>query len=259
MPSIDVKGVAISYRLEGAADKPVLMLSHSLGADVSMWDGQVDALGARFRLLRYDGRGHGGSAVPAGDCTIDDLGNDALGLLDALQIERVHFCGLSMGGMVGMWLGLHAGDRLANLVLANTAAAIGAPDIWNARIEAVRRAGMQTVVSGVLERWFSHGFEARSPETVEEARRMVLRTPPDGYAACCAAIRDMDQRARLSSIQARTLVITGRNDVATPPARGAEIAAAVPGSALVQLDTAHLSNLEAPQAFNAAVLGFLAG
>jgi 3-oxoadipate enol-lactonase len=257
MPSVRANGVELFHRVEGAADAPALVLSHSLGAELGMWEPQVAGFASRFQVVRYDGRGHGRSSVPKDPCTIDDLGRDVLGLLDALGLGQVHFCGLSMGGMVGMWLGIHAPERIQRLVLCNTAARMGAPEAWNQRIEAVRKSGIAGIAAGVLERWFTPAFRARRPEVVESARRMLLATPAEGYLACCAAIRDQDQLAALSSIRARTLVIAGLKDVSTPPAEGRAIAAAIPGARAVELDTAHLSNLEAPGDFSSAVLQFL--
>lgn len=257
MPSVRANGVEIFHRVEGAPDGPALVLSHSLGADLGMWDPQMPGFTRPFRAIRYDVRGHGRSSVVAGPCSIDDLGRDVLGLLDALGLERVHFCGLSMGGMVGMWLGIHAPERIERLVLCNTAARMPAPEVWNQRIEAVRKSGMAGIAAGVLERWFTPAFRARRPEVVEAARRMLLATPAEGYLACCAAIRDQDQLAALSAVRAPTLVIAGSEDVSTPPAEGRAIAAAIPGARAVVLPTAHLSNLEAPDAFSTAVLQFL--
>ena len=246
------------HRADGSSDRPALVLSHSLGTDLAMWDPQLAAFSGRFRVIRYDARGHGRSPVLPGSCQMEDLGRDVLALLDKLKLQRVHFCGLSMGGMVGMWLGAHAPERLLRLVLCNTAARMGPPGPWNERIELVRRSGMEAIVPGVLERWFTSGFRARKPEVVESTRRMLLATPAEGYVACCTAIRDQDQLADLPSIRVPTLVISGLQDPATPPADGRAIAAAIPGARSVELDAAHLSNLEAPEAFSAAVLQFLA-
>ena len=258
MPTVRANGVEIFHREDGASVGPVLVLAHSLGTDLAMWDPQLTAFARSFRVVRYDSRGHGRSGVPRGPCTMDDLGRDALALLDTLGIERVDFCGISKGGMVGMWLGIHAPGRVERLVLCNTAARMGPPGPWNQRIETVRKSGMAAIAPGVLERWFTSGFRARRPEVVEAAKRTLLATPPEGYVACCAAIRDADQLAALPSIRARTLVITGRHDQATPPAAGQAIAQAIPGAQLVELDAAHLSNLEAPEAFSSAVQTFLA-
>ena len=260
MPRVRANGVDLFYRIEGAADRPVLVLGHSLGTDVGMWEPQIAAFTGAFRVLRYDSRGHGRSAVPAGPYTPDDLGRDVVALLDALKLERVHYCGLSMGGMVGMWLGIHAPRRIDRLVLCNTAGTFArlGPAGWNERIEAVRKSGMAAVAGGVIERWFTPAFRSRRPDAVEATRRTLLATPPEGYAACCAAIRDADQVAALPSIGAPTLVITGRHDSSTPPADGLAIAAAIRGARVVELDSAHLSNVEATEAFTSAVLAFLA-
>src|SRR6267143_2379478 len=257
MPFVEVGGTRIFHRFDGRPDKPVLVLSNSLGSDLGMWDPQMVPFAERFRVLRYDRRGHGQSAVPPGPYRIEDLGRDLLGLLDALGLQRVHYCGLSKGGMVGMWLGVNAPDRLERLVLCNTSAYLGPPELWNARIEAVRKSGMQAVVPQVLERWLTPEFRARAPETVEKVRRMLLATPPEGYAACATAIRDMDQREAISEIRAATLVVVGARDPATPPEHGRQIAERVRGAKVVELPAAHLSNVEAADRFTAAVLEFL--
>jgi 3-oxoadipate enol-lactonase len=257
MPFIQANGVRLSYRLDGAPEAPLLLLSNSLGTELGMWDSQLAEFAKRFRVLRYDSRGHGGSEVLPGPYRIDDLGRDALALLDAVGVDRARFCGLSMGGMVGMWLGSNAPERIERLVLCNTSPQIGTPELWNSRIEMVGRGGMEAVTPAVLERWFTSGFRARAPQAVEKVRRMLLATPPEGYAACCAAIRDMNQLETIRSIRAPTLVVAGTHDIATPPASAREIAGRVPGAALVELEAAHLSNIEAADQFTAAVLDFL--
>src|SRR5262249_32581574 len=186
MPFIQANGVQLSYRLDGAPEAPLLLLSNSLGTELGMWDSQLAEFAKRFRVLRYDSRGHGGSEVLPGPYRIDDLGRDALALLDAVGVDRVRFCGLSMGGMVGMWLGSNAAERIERLVLCNTSPQIGTPELWNSRIELVRRGGMEAITPAVLERWFTSGFRARAPQAVEKVRRMLLATPPEGYAASCA-------------------------------------------------------------------------
>jgi 3-oxoadipate enol-lactonase len=258
MPTIRANGVETFYQFDGASRAPTLMLSNSLGAHLGMWDAQVPAFSDRFRVLRYDSRGHGRSSVPPGPYSIDDFGRDALALIDGLGLDRVSFCGLSKGGMVGMWLASNAPARLESLVLSNTSARIGAPEIWNSRIEKVRTSGMDAIADGVLERWFTSDFRARAPEAVATARRMLVATPAAGYVASCAALRDMDQRKTLASIRVRTLVIAGSLDLATPPSHGQAIAAAIPGARVVELAAAHLSNIEVPTEFNAAVLELLA-
>jgi 3-oxoadipate enol-lactonase len=250
-------GRRIAIRIDGPADRPPLLLSNSLGTTFRMWDAQTPALSEAFRVIRYDSRGHGQSDAPAGDYTIARLAADALAVLDNLHIEMAAFVGLSKGGMVGQWLGAHAPERLNRLVLANTAAWMGPAQAWQSRIDTVMQDGMGAVTEAVLERWFTPRFRDAAPEAVAPVRDMLLATAPQGYAGCCAAIRDMDQRGSLSAIRVPTLVIGGLQDPATPPAKAEEIAAGVADSRLVMLDAAHLSNIEQPQAFTAAVLEFL--
>ena len=250
----------LHYVLEAAAgneDAPVLVMSNSLGTTMDMWLPQLPALLEHFRVLRYDTRGHGQSDVTSGPYTIAQLGGDVLTLLDALQIQRAHFCGLSMGGMTGMWLGIHAAERIDRLALCNTSAAIGLPEVWNARISKVRQEGMASIIETVLDRWFTADFIAHAPAQVERVRRMLASTAVEGYVANCAAVRDMDQRADLSKISAPTLVIAGRHDKSTPPEHGELIARAIRGAQYVELNAAHLSNWEVAQAFTQNLLGFM--
>lgn len=250
----------LHYVLDAAAGNeqaPVLVLSNSLGTTLDMWLPQMPALLDHFRVLRYDTRGHGQSDVTPGPYTIGQLGADVLALLDQLGIQRAHFCGLSMGGMTGMWLGIHAPDRIDRLALCNTSAAIGLPEVWNARISKVRQEGMQSIVDTVLDRWFTPDFLTHAPAQVERVRRMLAQTPVEGYIANCAAVRDMDQRAALPQISAPTLVIAGRHDKSTPPEHGELIARAIPGAQYVLLNAAHLSNWEVAQAFTQNLLDFM--
>ena len=257
MPFIDVNGVCLRYRLEGKPGAPVIVFSNSLGTNLSMWEPQVSALRGDFRILRYDTRGHGLSAVAPGPYTQEQLGGDILALMDAIEIPRAHFCGLSMGGQVGIWLGANAPQRFARLVLCDTAAHIGNPEIWNARIAAIRAGGMPAIVSGTIERWFTPRFIAHSPEVVAPVRRMILDTPPQGYIACCEAIRDADFTEEASRVNAPTLVISGTHDPATPPAQGRLLASMIRGARYLEFDAAHLSNIEAAPEFTAAVRDFL--
>jgi 3-oxoadipate enol-lactonase len=257
MPFVNASEVRIHYRFDGPEDAPVVMLGNSLGTTLAMWDPQVPALAARRRVLRYDTRGHGQSEVTPGPYQVVQLACDALDLMDALGLDRVDYCGLSMGGMVGQWLGAHAPQRLRKLVLANTSAHIGPPDLWNARIETVRKEGMAAIVEPLLARWLTPEFRARSPEAVNGLRTMLLGIDPIGYVAACAAVRDMDQRADAASIAAPTLVIAGRNDAATPPADGRFLADSIRGARYVELPAAHLSNVEAEAAFTKALVDFL--
>jgi len=257
MATVTIDGAQFNYRFDGSKEARVLVLSNSLGTNYEMWAPQMDAYASCFRVLRYDSRGHGQSAVTAGPYTIERLGRDVVALLDALDIDQAHFCGLSKGGMVGMWLGVNAPRRIDRLVLCNTAAKIGTAELWNARIDAVRRGGMAAVADVVLERWFTEGFRAREPMAVARVRQMLLDTPPEGYVACCAAVRDMDQRAAIAQVSRPTLVVAGTHDGATPPAETRRVADAVPGARYVELDASHLSNVEQASRFTEAVLGFL--
>jgi 3-oxoadipate enol-lactonase len=257
MPFAQGQGARIHYEIEGPEDGPVLLLSNSLGTDLGMWSPQIPSLAARYRVLRYDSRGHGRSEAPEGPYTIDMLGQDAVAVLDAAGVKRALFCGLSKGGMVGQWLGVNAPNRVGRLVLANTAAFIGAPEVWNQRIETVRAQGMAAIVPGVIDRWFTKPFQERAPDSVARIRDMLLATDPEGYAACCAAVRDMDQRQAISAISLPTLVIAGRHDLATSPEQGRLIADTIPGARFLELDAAHLSNIEAEAAFTRALLEFL--
>jgi 3-oxoadipate enol-lactonase len=258
VPFADVADARFHYRFDGVLGEPVVMLSNSLGTDLAMWDPQIAALASRYRVLRYDARGHGKSMLTPGPYTIERLASDALGLIDALAIERVYFCGLSMGGMVGQWLGAYAPQRIDKLILCNTTARIGTPEAYNTRIDNVQKGGMAAVVDAVLARWYTPEFAATDTGAVEKTRQMLLRAPPDGYVACCAAIRDMDQRELLHNITPPTLVIAGAHDLATPPADGRFLAEHIQGARYVELPAAHLSNIEAAPEFTAALTEFLA-
>jgi len=257
MPFIEIGDFRAHYALSGPAGAPALVLSNSLGTNFSMWDPELPAFEKHLRVLRYDTRGHGQSSVTPGPYRIEQLGRDVLHILDRLSLRRVHFCGLSLGGMTGMWLGINAPDRLQKLILCNTAARIGSAETWNARIEAVRKSGMKSVAPAVIERWFTPAFRAAAPETIAQTQRMMEASPPEGYVACCAAIRDMDQREAISSINVPTLVIAGAQDAATPPADGQFLAGKIRGARYVELPAAHLSNVEAAAQFSSEVLRFL--
>jgi 3-oxoadipate enol-lactonase len=257
MPELMINGERFNIRIDGADSAPALLLSNSLSTNLSMWDGQIADWATRFRVIRYDSRGHGASAAPDRPYSIAELGRDALAVLDALKIQRAHFCGLSKGGMVGMWLATHAADRLNKVVLANTAARMAPPNLWNARIQTVKAGGMEAIVDGTLQRWFSPAWLAIKPTSLGDVRKMILATPALGYAGCCAAIRDMDQREAIRQITNPVLVISGAQDPATPPAAAKQIHESIRGSKLVSLDAAHLSNLEKPAEFTKAVADFL--
>ncbi len=259
MPFAPTEGGQIHYSLDGRQELPVLVFSNSLGADLSMWDAQVPFFTPHFRVLRYDSRGHGASTSDAGEYTIELLGKDVIRLLDHLEIGTISFCGLSVGGLVGQWLALNEAKRLANVVLCNTSAHIGTAESWNARIDAVRHKGIAAISDGILERWFTPGFHAREPATVARLRKILEATSPESYVATCSAIRDADFRHRVSGILTRTLVIAGARDKATPAEGGRFLAWQIVGAPFVELESAHLSNIELPQRFSEEVLKFLVG
>jgi 3-oxoadipate enol-lactonase len=251
--------VELHHLLEGPEEAPVLVMANSLGTTLRMWDEGAPALRERFRLLRYDHRGHGGSPVPPGLYTIEDLGRDALALLDRLGIERFSWCGLSIGGMVGMWLASEAPERVEGLVLCCTSALLGPRELWDERIRVARTEGMDALVDSVVVRWFTPEFFSAHPETVEKAAAMLRGTDPEGYAGCCAAIQDMDLRDRLGQIRAPTLVISAAEDPATPPEHGELIRDSIPGAGFEVIPGAsHLANIEQPEAVTRAILDHLA-
>ena len=258
MPHADVPGGRLHYRFDGPDNAPVLLMSNSLGTDLGMWQPQMAALAARYRVLRYDSRGHGQSSVTPGPYDVAQLGRDALALLDALALDRVMFCGLSLGGMVGQWLGANASPRISRLALCNTTAYMEARDAYNARIDAVANGGMEAVVDAVIARWYTPAFVARAPDAIANTRGMLLATPAAGYMACCGAVRDMDQRASASRIAVPTLVIAGVDDLATPPSNGRFLAEKIAGARYIELAAAHLSNVEAEADFTRALGEFLA-
>jgi 3-oxoadipate enol-lactonase len=257
MSFADVPGARLHYEMSGTRGSPAVVLSNSLGTDLRMWDPQKRALDASFCVIRYDTRGHGESGVTPGPYSIAQLGSDVLALLDHLQVARVHFCGLSLGGMTGMWLAANAPERVDRLVLANTAARVAQPEVYDARIAKVRADGIASISDAVMARWFSPEFHAAEPATVARMKAMMERIPVEGYAGACAAVRDMDQRESLARIAAPTLVVTGGKDGATPPSDGQYIAAHVKGARLVELPAAHLSNIEQAGAFTSALTAFL--
>jgi 3-oxoadipate enol-lactonase len=257
MPTIQSNGCPIHVEVEGPDNKPVLMLSNSLGTDLHMWDPQVAGLTQHFRLVRYDRRGHGQSGVPKGPYNMEMLGRDVLAVLDALKIDKINWCGLSMGGMVGMWLGANAPQRINRLILSNTSAYFADKEIWNGRIKTVREKGLASIVGGTMERWFTQGFREREPKKIAWLSEMFLATDPEGYIACGEAVRDMDHREIIKSITAPTLVIAGRHDPATTVEHGEFIRSRIPGASMTVLDAAHIANVEQPHDYTDAVLGFL--
>jgi 3-oxoadipate enol-lactonase len=258
MPDIKTDdGCTIHAEMAGPERAPVLMLSNSLGTDLRMWDDQVGPFTQHFRLLRYDRRGHGKSSVPKGPYTMERLGHDVVAVLDGLGIQKINWCGLSMGGMVGMWLGANAANRVDKLILSNTSSYFPDKTMWEGRIKLVREKGLAEIVDANMERWFTKGFRERAPGAMAKMRDMFVATKVDGYVGCGEAIRDMDHRPLLGKIKAPTLVIAGRHDPATPLEGNEFIRAHVPGAKIAVLEAAHIANLEQPQAYADTVLGFL--
>ena len=250
--------VDVHHRLDGPEDAPLLVLSNSLGTTHRMWDWNLDAVTERFRVLRYDTRGHGDSPAPPGPYTVEELAGDALALLDSLGIERVLWAGVSLGGMTGLWLAANAPERIERLAACCTAAHLPPAEMWADRAATARGEGMETLTVAALERWFSPGFTESAPEVIERFRADLLATPPEGYASCCEAIGRNDLRDRLGAIEAPTLVVAGEEDPATPPEKAEEIAAGVPGSRLEVLPGArHLANVERADEFNGLLLEHL--
>jgi 3-oxoadipate enol-lactonase len=257
VPFAQLKDAQIHYDLAGPQGAPVLVFSNSLGTNFSMWDAQICKLQTDFRILRYDTRGHGQSSVTPGPYSIEQLARDVLSLLDFVQLDRVHFCGLSMGGQTGMWLALNAGNRLDKLVLSSTAAKIGTPETWNPRMEAVHTRGMKSISATVMERWFSPSYRAVHPEVVSATQAMLEATSPEGYLANCAAVRNFDARSAIHRIGVPALVISGTHDPATTLAEGRFLAEHIPGARFVELNGSHLCNIEAGDQFNSALAAFL--
>lgn len=258
MPMVTMSdGCALHYKFDGDENRPVLLFSNSLGSTLDMWDPQAPALTEHFRVLRYDSRGHGASDVPDGPYTIARLGHDAKELIAALQIGPVAFCGLSLGGMVGMWLGANAPDLVTRLVLSNTSAHIGQPELWNQRIALIENEGMQAAAESVVQRWLTKEFMETDPVTTAKMLAMVAGIPPSGYVATAIAVRDLDLRDDLAKIGAPVLVIAGALDPATPPAMAELIVEKTPNARLAILDAAHLSNIEKADEYNSLITNFL--
>lgn len=258
---VTANGIDVHYTLDGPANAPVVTLSHSLATDLSMWDPQMDALRARYRVLRYDTRGHGGTDAPAAAYTLDQLAADARALLGALGIAKTHWCGLSMGGMIGQTLALERPDLFASLSLCDTSSRIPAEarPLWADRIKTAESQGMEPLVEPTLGRWLTAPFRARRKDVVDGVATMIRSTPPQGYAGCCHAIAALDLTDRISAISIPTLVIVGEEDQGTPVAASKVMNERIKGSELVIIPAAaHLSNLEKPEEFTAALTKFLA-
>jgi 3-oxoadipate enol-lactonase len=257
MPTVQSNGCPIHYEIEGDEKKPVLMFCNSLGTTLHMWDGQMPEVTKHFRVLRYDRRGHGKSGVPAGPYNMEMLGRDALAVLDAAKIEKTNWCGLSMGGMVGMWMGAKAPDRVNKLILSNTSSYIENKQMWTDRIALVKEKGLGAILQGTLERWFTKEFRDREPQKVKLIGDMFMATNPEGFTGCGAAVRDMDHREILKSIKAPTMVIAGKQDLGTTVEMGEFVRKNIPGASMTLFDAAHIANVESEHDYTDAVIGFL--
>ena len=257
---IEANDIQINYEWSGVKQAPVVVLSHSLACSMVMWDPQLEMLESKFRVLRFDTRGHGGSQASQGSYTLEQLADDSIGILDGLEIERVHWVGLSMGGMIGQGLALRHPGRLESLVLADTAAIIPdeAQPVWQERIDAVRNEGMQTVAESTLERWFTPNYLKQKRPEVDQIRQQLLVTPADGYIGCSEAIRRLNYLNQLGVIQTPTLIMVGADDPGTPVAASEAMHARIKGSNLVVIPAAaHLSNIEQAKIFNTNLMAHL--
>ena len=260
MATAAIKGAMINYQWDGGEGKPVLLLSNSLSTDLRMWEGQIPAFTEHFRVLRYDNRGHGGSSSPGGEYTMDEIAGDAVALMDEVGVERAHVCGVSMGGMVAMWLGINVPHRVDKLVMSNTSSDVSPPDPWQARIEAIQAGGMEAIVEAGVERFLSEEYRVGGGEAIDLMRSMLRGCDADGYCGCVAAVRDMSLTSGLSGIDKDVLVIAGELDPATPVSHSEVMMDHLPNAEMAVIPgVAHLSNAEKPDVFNDLVLKHLLG
>jgi 3-oxoadipate enol-lactonase len=250
MPDIEIDGARIWYTVEGGDSAPAVLLLHSLGTTHELWDEQMPALRRSFRVIRSDMRGHGRSSASSGEFTVEQLGRDALAVLDAAGAPTAAICGISLGGVIGIWLAQHASRNVKRLVLANTAARIGTSEGWSARIRTVREQGMQKTASDAMERWFTAAFRESRPDVVARFQAIASACPLESYIAACAALRDADLRKDLHRVVVPTLVIAGSEDLSTTVADGRYLRDNIPEAELEVLEAAHLSNVERPEEFS---------
>lgn len=257
MATIETRGELFNVALDGPPGAPAVMLSNSIGTTLSMWDGQLQSLAERFRVVRYDVRGQHKASRAAGDFTLEQLGRDALALLNELDIRSAHWCGVSMGGVIGQWIAIHEPSRIRHLVLANTASYLGPAQKWQDRIDGVRQSGTGSIAEASVARWFTETFRHAHPATVQATKEQLIATRDHCYMGCAAALRDLDLRPDVERIAAPTLIIGGTHDTATPIADSHLLHDRIPDSRFVELNAAHLSNIEQCEAFNRALNEFL--
>ncbi|MBK0402799.1 3-oxoadipate enol-lactonase [Adhaeribacter sp. BT258] len=256
MPIIRLSSHNCFYLYEDFGKPETIVFSNSLGTNLTMWDAVVEMVKAEFNVLRYDTRGHGQSSINSATVSIPELGQDVLELLDHLKLEKVYFCGLSMGGLIGQWLGIYAPKRFKKIILTNTAAKIGTDETWNTRIDLVKTNGLSVLQKGTADRWFTPAFREKNPEVVAEILEKFKQNSIQGYTANCAAVRDADFREELHNLKVPTLIISGLQDEVTKVADGNFMQEKIPDSSHVQLDANHLSAVELPKAFARVILEF---
>lgn len=257
MPFISTNDIRIHYRWDGPEDAPVLVLSNSIATDLTLWDDVVASLAQSFRVLRYDARGQGMTDVTEGPYTLDLLGSDLVGLLDGLQLAKVHLCGLSLGAMTAAWLAAHHCGRVDKLVLCNTAAWLGPPEAWDARIAAARERGMEVMRPAVLDRWLSPAFRTANEAKVERLLGMVTGASLEGYLGACAVLQHVDLRETVRAIEVPTMVVCSVEDVATPPSEARFIVDRIPDAVYTELPGGHQSNVEQPEKLAAVIKTYL--
>lgn len=257
MPALKHDHLSLHFERDGVDGAPNLILSNELGTSLNIWAPQVPTLSDHFQLMRYDPRGHGSSTIASDQCSIATLAEDVIALMDHAGIERTHFCGVAMGGMVGIWLASHYPQRIGRLVISNTSALAGPAAVWDARIELVRSGGIAAIVDSVIQRWFTRDFQEHAVHQVSLVRNMLMETSPTGYIACCTAIRDMDLRACLQAIACPTLILGGRYDKTISPAQSRQMSEYLRGARYLELNAAHLMNWEIAQSYTTHVKDFL--
>lgn len=257
MPFIDLPRCRIEYKFDGSAANPVLLLCNSLGADLSMWDGVVPYLIDHFFVLRYDGRGQGSSTIPDGPCTVEILSRDAHALLDALNIKEVYFCGQAMGSLIGICLAISSSSQIKKLILSNTAAIIGSQEFWKIRIEAIHQTGLTSLADMITDRWFTTQYVNDNPTVLKQMKAMLLNSSSAAYASYCEAIRNADFQAEIGQISVPTLVIGGAYDSVCRPHESRSVCDQINDASYIELPTAHMSPVEMPEAFAAAIRSFV--